>query len=82
MNINTLNLALLEARDAVEVYRLVLAVQSPGYFYLDMSRGLNRESVLDDVTATIALMEKYFDQTLEQKSEDVRLNQEISQDRG
>lgn len=86
-NIATLevvNLELLRAQEPRELRKLLLAAQSSGFFYLDLrgENGAPENKLLQYLPQIYALSEKYFDQPIQSKLEDVRDDQNPSQDRG
>ncbi|KAL3951703.1 hypothetical protein ACCO45_013420 [Purpureocillium lilacinum] len=80
--VTAVDLARLIERDDAETTRLVEALESPGYFYLDFRNAPATKAIADQARLMYALSENYFEQPAEIKAEDFRQGQPSWSDRG
>ncbi|GJN82989.1 hypothetical protein PLIIFM63780_006535 [Purpureocillium lilacinum] len=80
--VTAVDLARLIERDDAETTRLVEALESPGYFYLDLRNAPATKAIADQARLMYALSENYFEQPAEIKAEDFRQGQPSWSDRG
>ncbi|KAF3914662.1 hypothetical protein AA313_de0204395 [Arthrobotrys entomopaga] len=81
-NFDKISLKELEAKNAMEIQKLISAAQSTGLFYLDFHGSETGNILLEEIGEVYCACQRYFDQSLESKIKDVRTNQEVSQDKG
>jgi isopenicillin N synthase-like dioxygenase len=81
-DLEVLSLCKLRTGNVEEVQRLLQASSSPGMFFLDLRDDPDGVLLLHDLPEVYALAKKYFGQPENTKSNDIRLDQQPTQDRG
>lgn len=82
LDVTTVHLARLTAKDAHEIAKLLQALQYPGFFYLDCRNESTWKDVVEQSRGVYAVADAYFDQPVEEKMKDAREDQPASSDRG
>ncbi|KAJ7775464.1 2OG-Fe-II oxygenase family oxidoreductase [Mycena metata] len=67
---STIDFALLEARDAVELENLLRACQTHGFFYLNFDNSESTKAIVDEKTGVQNFMKEYFAQAMDVKMKD------------
>lgn len=70
--LKTIDFVRLEARDPVEVAKLLHSCQTHGFFYLALKGNEKSAQVVKDKENVLRVMEEYFDQPLDVKMKDYR----------